>query len=109
MTEKDYLAWLAVKQVVAFTLRHQGSFTYAEVRQYLRDPSLKLAGYKGRPMNFRPWNQQLRQPIILTSESALISMSPIEGFLHPTFHTDTLGYDEPESACRLTDNQGELL
>jgi hypothetical protein len=28
-------------------------------------------------------------------------MSPQEGFLHPRNELDTLGYDEPESECRL--------
>ncbi len=103
MTEKDYLGWLAVKQVVAFTLR-KDAVDQASIITALRDPELKLAGYKGRPMNFRTWNNQLRQPILLTTDSALISMSPIEGFLHPSYHTDTLGYDEQESKCRLGGN-----
>jgi hypothetical protein len=28
-------------------------------------------------------------------------MSPQEGFLHPKFLTDTLGYDEPETKCEF--------
>ena len=28
-------------------------------------------------------------------------MSPQEGFLHPRTELDTLGYDAPESGCRM--------
>jgi hypothetical protein len=30
-------------------------------------------------------------------------MSPQDGFLHEKFITDTLGYDQPETQCKLTD------
>ena len=30
-----------------------------------------------------------------------VSTSPQEGFLHPKYITDTLGFDEPESKCKF--------
>jgi YVTN family beta-propeller protein len=35
--------------------------------------------------------------MLITGARSLVSMSPQEGFLHPKFLTDTLGYDEPET------------
>ena len=54
-----------------------------------------------RALTFRPWNQQMRQPIILATPRVLVSVSPQAQFLHQRTPLDTLGYDEPESACRL--------
>jgi len=101
MTERDYLAWLAAKLVAHLVMREDVS-SRERVVAALRSPELKLAGYKGRPLSFRSWNQQLRQPIILSSARALVSVAPLEGFLHPEHVTDTLGYDAPDSDCRLT-------
>ena len=46
-------------------------------------------------------DHQLRQPMLITGARSLVSMSPQEGFLHPKFLTDTLGYDEPETKCKF--------
>ena len=48
-----------------------------------------------------PWNQQMRQPILLAAPRILVSVSPQEGFLHQRTPLDSLGFDEPESNCRL--------
>jgi hypothetical protein len=32
---------------------------------------------------------------------ALVTTSPQDGFLHPVTDLDSLGYDRPESRCRL--------
>ena len=61
----------------------------------------EVAGFKGQGMTFRPWDRQLRQPILLSGPRALVSISPQEGFLHQKFLTDTLGFDEPETKCGL--------
>ena len=60
-----------------------------------------LDTYKGTPGNFRPWNNQLRQAVLLHTHNAVIARAPIEGFLHQTNNLDTLGRDRPESACRF--------
>ncbi len=44
---------------------------------------------------------QLRQPVLLVTPTALVSVSPQQGYLHQRSLLDTLGYDEPESKCRL--------
>ena len=67
----------------------------------LQGPDFELAGFKGQKLTFRPWNWQLRQPILLAAPRALVSVSPQEGFLHERSLLDTLGYDAPESGCEI--------
>jgi hypothetical protein len=43
----------------------------------------------------------LRQPILLSDGRVIVSVSPQEGFLHQFSELDTLGYDRPETKCRL--------
>jgi ABC transporter substrate binding protein (PQQ-dependent alcohol dehydrogenase system) len=52
-------------------------------------------------MSVRSWDQQVRQPILLAGGNAVIARAPLEGFLHQTNDLDTLGYDAPETECRL--------
>jgi ABC transporter substrate binding protein (PQQ-dependent alcohol dehydrogenase system) len=68
---------------------------------YIKGPDFELAGFKGQKLTFRAWNGQLRQPVLLAGPKALVSVSPQERFLHQRSQLDTLGYDEPESACRM--------
>jgi ABC transporter substrate binding protein (PQQ-dependent alcohol dehydrogenase system) len=62
-------------------------------------PAFALQGYKGNPLSFRPWDGQMRQPVLLAAPRSLVAVAPIEGFLHPKTELDTLGVDEPETAC----------
>ena len=50
-------------------------------------------------MNFRDWNGQLRHPIPLVTDRAVVAMTPLEGFLHQRTELDTLGIDLAESRC----------
>jgi hypothetical protein len=43
----------------------------------------------------------LRQPVLLAAARTLVSVSPQEGFLHERTELDTLGFDRPETQCRL--------
>jgi hypothetical protein len=43
----------------------------------------------------------MRQPILLAAPRILVSVSLPEGFLHQRTPLDSLGFDEPESNCRL--------
>lgn len=98
MTERDYSAWLAVRTLGEAVTR-TSSIEAAVVRTFLMQPGFEVAGFKSQGLNFRSWDRQLRQPILLASPRALVSISPQEGFLHPKYLTDTLGYDEPETKC----------
>jgi ABC transporter substrate binding protein (PQQ-dependent alcohol dehydrogenase system) len=98
MEAEDYGAWAAVRAVGEAVTR-TGSADPATVRDYLLGPEFELAGFKGRPLTFRPWDGQLRQPIPLVHARALVANAPLEGFLHQRTELDTLGVDEAETDC----------
>jgi ABC transporter substrate binding protein (PQQ-dependent alcohol dehydrogenase system) len=72
------------------------------IRDYMLSNAFTVAGFKGEGLSFHRWDHQLRQPLLITGARSLVSMSPQEGFLHPKFLTDTLGYDEPETKCKFS-------
>jgi ABC transporter substrate binding protein (PQQ-dependent alcohol dehydrogenase system) len=100
MTPLDYQVWAPVRAVGEAATRTKSN-DFAAIRDYLQGPDFELAGFKGQKLTFRPWNWQLRQPILLAAPRALVSVSPQEGFLHERSLLDTLGYDAPESGCEI--------
>jgi ABC transporter substrate binding protein (PQQ-dependent alcohol dehydrogenase system) len=100
MTERDYGGWLAVGIIGDAVLRGR-TVSPAGIRAYLRSDKFLIAGFKGQGLTFRSWDQQLRQPVLIAQPLMVISMSPQAGFLHPDNTTDTLGFDQPETQCRL--------
>ncbi|WP_245410698.1 ABC transporter substrate-binding protein [Notoacmeibacter marinus] len=98
MRSVDYAAWAAIRAVGEAVTRSQ-SAEGETVRAYMLSDEFELAGFKGRPLTFRRWNGQLRQPIPLTHPRALVAMAPLEGFLHRRNELDTLGLDQAESGC----------
>jgi ABC transporter substrate binding protein (PQQ-dependent alcohol dehydrogenase system) len=99
--ERDYTAWLGGRALTDGIMR-SGKTTPPEVKTYLLSDQFKLEGFKGQAMSFRTWDHQLRQPIILGGGTRVpVSVSPQEGFLHPTNVTDTLGFDQPETKCKF--------
>ncbi|MEX3007737.1 ABC transporter substrate-binding protein [Hoeflea sp. TYP-13] len=99
MQSKDYAAWAAIRSIGEAVTRTK-SADAATLREYLISDEFELAGFKGRPMNYRSWNGQLRQPIPIVHPRALVAMAPLEGFLHQRTELDTLGLDQPESKCQ---------
>ncbi|GAB4263733.1 MAG: ABC transporter substrate-binding protein [Methylomicrobium sp.] len=99
MEEQDYAAYLAVRAVGEAATRTRSN-RLSDIKSYLFNEQFALQGYKGRALSFRAWNGQLRQPILLAAPRSLVSVAPIEGFLHPKTELDTLGYDEPEIKCK---------
>lgn len=100
MGESDWAAWLAGKAVVE-ALQRTGSADFGKLRTYLLGPDITLDGFKGNRLSFRPWDHQLRQPILIATHNAVIERAPIEGFLHQQNKLDTLGHDAPDSTCRM--------
>lgn len=98
MEEQDYGAYLAVRAIGEAATRTKSNQLEA-IKPYLLGESFALQGYKGNPLSFRVWDGQLRQPVLLAADRSLITVAPIEGFLHPKTELDTLGYDQPESKC----------
>jgi ABC transporter substrate binding protein (PQQ-dependent alcohol dehydrogenase system) len=98
MDERDYGGWLAVR-IIGNGVMRGGKTSAAAMRAYLRSKDFLVAGYKGQGLTFRAWDNQLRQPVLLSQPLMTVSMSPQNGFLHPGYTTDTLGFDEPETKC----------
>lgn len=96
----DYQAWVAVRAVGEAVTRSK-SQDPAVITQFMQGPNFQLAAFKGVPVSFRPWDHQLRQPILITQPVTVVSVSPQPGFLHQHSILDTLGTDEPETACRF--------
>ena len=100
MTPLDFDAWLAVRAIGEGATR-SGETDPTKLAAYMRGPSFSVAGYKGAAMSFRPWDGQLRQPILLADDHSLVSISPQPGFLHQFNVLDTLGTDQPEGKCHM--------
>lgn len=98
MTSEDYAAWAAVRTLSEAVTRTD-SGDLATLRNYILSDEFELAGFKGRPLTYRDWNGQLRQPIAIVHPRALVAQAPLEGFLHQVNELDTLGVDRPESKC----------
>lgn len=98
MRGRDYAAWAAMRAIGEAVTR-TGSADAATVRVQFLGDDRELAGFKGRPLTFRNWNGQLRQPIPLTHRGAMVAQAPLDGFLHQRTELDTLGLDKHESGC----------
>ncbi|MGM3387783.1 ABC transporter substrate-binding protein [Stutzerimonas stutzeri] len=102
MNDRDFAAWIGVRSL-ATAITKLGTDDAQAIRDLSLSETLPVDGFKGRKLTFRAWNGQLRQPIPLVHPRGLVSNSPQEGFLHPTSELDTLGFDRPESECRLSE------
>ena len=100
MTDKDLNSWTAVRMIgEAATRTNSGDL--AKITEFIKGPDFTIAAFKGVPLTLRDWDLQLRQPVLLADGRMVVTVSPQEGFLHQTSELDTLGYDRPETACRL--------
>ncbi|WOJ91532.1 ABC transporter substrate-binding protein [Methylocapsa polymorpha] len=100
MNERDNQAWVAMR-MIGEAANRTGSSDPKIIRDYLVGPDFSIAAFKGQKQTLRRWNQQLRQPILLGDGRMIVSVSPQEGFLHQTSELDTLGFDQPETKCKL--------
>ncbi|HET7493683.1 MAG TPA: ABC transporter substrate-binding protein [Bradyrhizobium sp.] len=100
MTALDMQAWTAVRMIGEAASR-VNSADPKKALDFLKGPDFSVAAFKGQRLTLRPWNLQLRQPILLADGRMVISVSPQEGFLHQFSELDTLGVDRPETKCKL--------
>jgi len=99
MTGQDWATWMAAKSIITAIAKAR-SEDYQKIADYIRGNRLKIDGSKGVQMNFRPWDGQMRMPMVLATHNAVIAAPPLDGFLHQTNTLDTLGADEPEHKCQ---------
>jgi ABC transporter substrate binding protein (PQQ-dependent alcohol dehydrogenase system) len=99
----DYQAYVAARTIGEAVTRNPGA-DFATVAAFIHGPELQLAPFKGIKQQFRPWDGQFRQPIIIATDKVPVSVSPQRGFphaSHPEIEVDTLGIDQPESVCKM--------
>ncbi len=97
MTAPDWAAWMAGKALVAAAVAAPKGPATAFAQALAR---AEVDGSKGVLMSFRPWDGQLRQPLLLTDGQGVIGSAPADGVLHPKNQLDTLGADAPEKLCK---------
>ncbi len=98
MSAHDWSAWMGGKAIAGAVIEAPKG-PLAAVHKALLEG--EVDGSKGVPMAFRPWDGQLRQPLLLTDGVGVIGgAAPAEGVLHPRNNLDTLGADAPEKLCK---------
>ncbi len=100
MTALDMQAWTAVRMIGEAASR-VNSADAKKLLDFIKGPDFSVAAFKGQRLTLRDWNLQLRQPILLVDGRMVVSVSPQDAFLHQVSELDTLGYDRPETKCRL--------
>ncbi len=96
----DYQAWVATRAIGAAVV-HLKSGDPRAIAAYMITPGFDLAAFKGVAVSFRPWDHQLREPLLLAQPAFLVAIAPLPGFLHQHTTMDTLGVDQPESQCHM--------
>jgi ABC transporter substrate binding protein (PQQ-dependent alcohol dehydrogenase system) len=97
MDAHDWPAWMAGKALVAAAVVTPKG-PAAAFQKALAE--VELDGSKGVSMNFRAWDGQLRQPVLLSDGRSVIDLAPVDGVMHPKNALDTLGADAPEKLCK---------
>jgi ABC transporter substrate binding protein (PQQ-dependent alcohol dehydrogenase system) len=91
---------MAVKSV-GRAVQQTNNDDFAKLRDFLTAPDNALDGAKGSASDFRPWDHQLRQPLLLSTQNWVVERAPVTGFLHEKNNLDTLGFDERDSQCKF--------
>ena len=98
MTEEDWAAWVAMRAVAEALVRFKNKDNFSFNNAFI-NKEFKLDGSKGPVLNFRSWNRQLRQPIMLSTENWVTSIAPLSSFVHRENNLDTIGMDNKTSKC----------
>ncbi len=100
MTGPDWAAYIATKAVLQAALTSAAKPDGAALTKAFADPAFALDGFKGVRLSFRPWDRQLRQPLMMTDGMGVLALAPVDGMMHPKNILDTLGTDAAESTCK---------
>jgi len=98
MTEEDWAAWVAMRAMAEALVRFKDNKNFSFSKAFVNE-EFKLDGSKGPILNFRSWNRQLRQPIMLSTENWVTSIAPLNSFVHRENNLDTIGMDNKTSKC----------
>ena len=100
MTDSDWSAWMSIKIIAEAVLRTK-STELAKLEPYIKGSEIILDGFKGARLSFRQWNNQLRQPMFLTTDNWVVARAPLDGFLHQVNNLDTIGIEKQQSQCKF--------
>ena len=100
MGSRDWAAWASVK-IIAESVQRTKSADFGVLKSYIHSDELVVDTFKGNPAGFRPWNNQLRQTLLLGTHNWVVERAPLRGFLHKDNTLDSLGFDEKDSSCRF--------
>ena len=98
MTEEDWAAWIGMRAIAEALVRFKDNENFSFHDAFVNE-NFKLDGSKGPVLNFRKWNRQLRQPIMLSTDNWVTSIAPLESFVHRENNLDTIGIDSKTSKC----------
>jgi ABC transporter substrate binding protein (PQQ-dependent alcohol dehydrogenase system) len=97
----DYQAYVAARTVGEAVTRNAGG-DFVQISAFVHGPQLQLAPFKGVRQEFRPWDGQFRQPILIATDKVPVSVSPQRGLADTSENElDTLGIDKSESVCKM--------
>jgi ABC transporter substrate binding protein (PQQ-dependent alcohol dehydrogenase system) len=100
MDEDAWCAWMAVKVLWESALRVRSAAPDRLVEFLSRDTT-QFDGHKGRPLSFRRWDQQLRQPLYVRRGESLVEVPVAAGEESSRDLLDRLGTRASESSCKL--------
>jgi hypothetical protein len=99
-----WAGWFAVKALTEGTLRARQGETAALIA-YLESANSGIDGHKGRPLSFRAWDHQLRQPLYLVSPNGKTVAEVPAASANPSGDSrdvlDLLGTTQSDSSCRF--------
>ncbi|ODR98022.1 hypothetical protein AUC68_10980 [Methyloceanibacter methanicus] len=70
--ERDYTAWLGFRSLADAAMK-SGTVDPKGVKDYMLSDQFRLEAFKGQALSFRPWDHQMRQPVILGGARACLS------------------------------------
>jgi hypothetical protein len=103
MTSEAWLAWVAPKIAWEASLRVRDVGGPA-LTEYLERDSTQFDGHKGRPLGFRAWNHQLRQPlyVVVRGDRSTVIEEPATREGEPSRAAlDRLGATAANTTCHL--------
>lgn len=100
MTEPAWNGWIAIK-IVFEAVQRTGSNRAADVAAHLVSERALFDGHKGVQLSFRPHTRQLRQPLYIVTDDAVLAEVPVQprgGELTHAQLLDTIG--NGDESCR---------
>jgi hypothetical protein len=98
MTPNAWSAWMAMKILWEASLRAKSADPRL-LAQYLTRETTQFDGHKGRPLSFRAWDRQLRQPLYVKRGDRVVEL-PADDGSSPREALDRLGTSAAESSCK---------